>query len=410
MLMRMAWRNLWRNRRRTLITLLAIAFGFLLSVSFTVFSDGSYGQMIDAAARMGSGNLTLQPIGYQAKPEAGKVIVDTPALIREVRRQAHVRFASERVISQGMAGTAVDTSGAGILGIDPAAEGRRLFILDHVVQGSSLASASGSQALVGSLMAKQLELKIGKKLVVTTADRNGNVVSGLLKVCGVFTTGVDEVDRSVILVPIGYLRSLVGYAPSESTQVAVFLDSALNTDEVCSRLSSAAKAHGAEALSWQAMMPDLAGLITLDKTGNYFFQTFVFLLIMAGILDTVLMGVMERLREFGVMLALGMTPARIWSLIMLETFWLGVVGLLVGALVSVPVYWYLHSVGVDLSPLMHEKPVAGGVVMDLFVRARFQPRHIVNIFTGVFALILAAGLYPAFLAARTKPVEAMKII
>ncbi|MEN6475697.1 MAG: FtsX-like permease family protein [Syntrophaceae bacterium] len=406
----MAWRNLWRNRRRTLITLVAIAFGFLLSVSFTVFSDGYYGQMIDAAARMGAGNLTLQPLGYQTKPEAGKVIADTPVLIRTVLKTAHVRFAAERVISQGMAGTAVDTTGAGILGIDPAAEGRRLFILDHVVQGSGLTSTSGSQALVGSLMARQLELKIGRKFVITTTDRHGNVVSGLLKVCGVFTTGVDEVDRSIIVAPIDYLRALVGYAPSEATQVAVFLDSARHTDAVCASLSLAARAHRAEALSWQVMMPDLAGLITLDKAGNYFFQTFIFLLIMAGILDTVLMGVMERLREFGVMLAVGMTPGRVWSLIMLETFWLGVVGLIVGALVSIPVYWYLHSFGVDLSPLMQEKQVAGGVVLDLFIRARFQAGHIANIFGGVFALILVAGLYPAFLAARTRPVETMKII
>lgn len=410
MLLRMAWRNLWRNRRRTLITLAAIAFGILMNTSFTFISDGYYGQLIDAAARMGAGNLTIQAQGYQVKPEVGKVITDTPALVQKVLRSEYVEAASQRIISQGMAGTAADSTGAGIVGIDPAAEGMRPFILDHIVEGSNLTSAADRQVLIGRLMAKQLELKIGKKLVITTTDRGGNVVSGLVKVRGIFATGVEEVDRYVIVAPIDYLRGIVGYGPGEATQVAVFLDSAHHTDTVTARLSSSAEVHQAEALSWQQMMPDLAGIIMLDKSGNYFFQAFVFLLIMAGILDTVLMGVMERMREFGVMLAVGLSPWRVASLIMLETVWLGVIGLIIGALLSIPAYWYLSTMGIDLRSLMQENQVAGGVVFDLWMRARFRLDHMIALFSGMFVLILAAGVYPAFLAARTKPVETMKII
>ncbi|HQP31340.1 MAG TPA: FtsX-like permease family protein, partial [Deltaproteobacteria bacterium] len=134
------------------------------------------------------------------------------------------------------------------------------------------------------------------------------------------------------------------------------------------------------------------------------------LLIMAGILDTVLMGVMERMREFGVMLAVGLSPARVASLIMLETVWLGVIGLTIGALVSIPAYWYLSTIGIDLRSLMQESQVAGGVVFDLWMRARFRLDHMIVLFSGMFVLILAAGVYPAWLAARTRPVETMKII
>ena len=410
MLIRMAWRNLWRNRRRTVITLAAIAFGILMNFCFTIISDGYYGQMIDSAARMGAGNLTLQAQGYQTKPDAGKVIVDTPALIKKILATEHVQAVVPRIISQGTAGTAMDSTGAGILGIDPAAEGRRPFILDHIVEGTGLTSPTSRHVLVGSLMAKQLELKVGKKLVVTTTDKEGNVVSGLLKVRGIFTTGVDEVDRYVLVVPIDYLRGIVGYTPDEATLLAVFLDSSHHTEAVCASLGLVAQDNRAEALTWQQMMPDLAGIITMDKSGNYFFQAFVFLLIMAGILDTVLMGVMERIREFGVMLSVGLSPWRVASLIMLETVWLGVIGLFVGALVSIPAYWYLSTIGIDLRPLMQEKQVAGGVVIDLLLKSRFQLDHMVYLFGGMFALILAAGVYPAFLAARTKPVETMKII
>lgn len=410
MLLRIAWRNLWRNRRRTLITLVSIAFGFLLAVSFTAISDGYYGQLIDSAASMGSGNVTIEPHGYRGKPGAGLVISQAPALAHKVRSITGVNAATLRIMGQGMVATAADSSGIGIIGINPADERDRLLVLRHIKTGATLPSAQGGKVLVGNLMARQLELGIGKKLVLTTTDRHGNVVTGLLKVCGIFSSGVDEVDRYVIIVPIDYLRTLIGYAPDEATQVAIFLQDFLNTPAMSSALSGLARAHGGVALPWTEVMSDVAGVITMDKVGNYFLQVFVFMVVGAGILNTMLMGVMERMREFGVMIAVGMSPRKIWSLIMLEAFWLAVVGILVGIVVSIPVYWYLYAYGIDLSQMMSEKQVAGGVLFELFIKARFRFDHAMIIFGGVFAMILASGIYPAFLAARTSPIETMKTI
>lgn len=410
MLVRIAWRNLWRNRRRTIITLVSIAFGFLLSMTFTTLSDGSYGKLIDTAARMGAGHITIEPVGYRAKPGAEHVLTAPARLARTVKTFPGVHATTVRIIGQAMAATAADSTGAGYVAIDPHTEQGTSFILEHITAGTTLPSRAGNQALVGGLMARQLELKVGKKLVLTTTDRRGEVVSGLFKVAGIFTTGVDEVDKYLLILPLDAMRELLGYQHGEATQVTVYLSNKWDAPAVAQALRPIAAPYGGTALPWSEMMPDVDAIITMDKIGNYFFQFFIFLLVGAGILNTVLMGVMERMREFGVMLALGMPPRRLWSMIMLEVGWLAVVGLIVGAGASLPVFWYLHSHGIDFSAIYREKQVAGGVLLDMLARAELRLGHVANIFGGVFILILAAGLYPATLAARTLPVKTMQTL
>ena len=410
MIARMAWRNLWRNRRRTIITLVSIAFGFLLSVTFTTLSDGSYGDLIDSAAHMGAGHVTIAPVGYQDKPGADKVLTRPGAMAQDVKGRDGVAATTVRIVGQAMVATAVNASPAGFIAIDPGAEQGIFFILDHIVKGAAPPSPEAGKVLIGAIMARRLELKIGRKLVLTTTDRHGEVVSGLLKVSGIFSTGVDEIDQYMVIVPIDFMRPLLGYTHGEANQVAVFLEDRGAAPTMSGKLAPLAAGHGGTALTWSEMMPDVAGVITTDKIGNYFFQVIVFLLVGAGILNTVLMGVMERMREFGLMLSLGMAPRRVWTMIMMEACWLAVVGLLVGAVISIPVYGYLHIVGIDFSEMLKEKQVAGGVLLNTFVRAEFQVRHAAIIFGGVFAMILAAGCYPAFMAAHTSPVKTMKTL
>ncbi|MEA3222069.1 MAG: FtsX-like permease family protein [Thermodesulfobacteriota bacterium] len=410
MIARMAWRNLWRNRRRTIITLVSIAFGFLLALTFTSLSDGSYGQMIDTAARMGTGHVTIEPQGYRDKPGHDLVVRDTGQLADEVRAMPGIENATIRIVGQAMAATSADSTGAGIIALDPESEQGVFFLLNHVVEGQQLASREEKKVLIGKGMARRLDLNLGKKLVLTTTDKTGEIVSGLVRVAGIFSTGVDEADKYIIIVPIDYMRVLLGYSKNEATQIAVYLNDRRDAEEKSHALALLAAAYNGTALPWSVMMPDVAGVILMDSTGNYFLQVFIFLLVGAGILNTVLMGVMERLREFGIMLAVGMSPGKLWRMIMTETFWLAVVGLLVSSVLSVPVYWYLHKYGIDISVWLGEDQVYGGVLFDPLMKAEFYLDHAILIFSGVFILILAAGLYPAFLAARTRPVETIKIL
>jgi putative ABC transport system permease protein len=165
-----------------------------------------------------------------------------------------------------------------------------------------------------------------------------------------------------------------------------------------------------EVLTWKQTQTELAGIITMDKSGNYITQILIGLLIAAGILNTLLMSVLERTREFGVMMAVGMSPATLFKLVLVESFWLALIGLAVGIIITAPWYAYLHYVGLDFSGAIGKDYSAGGVLVDPIFRIRLYKESIIAILAGVFSLTLLSGIYPAWRAGRTPPVESLKAI
>jgi ABC-type lipoprotein release transport system permease subunit len=410
MIFKLAWRNLWRNRRRTIITALSIAFGFLLTLVFTSLSDGSYGRMIDIAAYMGSGHITVEPALYRDHPGTDRVISNTSDLMKKLALFKGVTACRERIVGQGMAATAIDSTGMGFIAFDPGKENETLFFLKHMKEGKTL-SKDGAYALIGSLMAKQLDLRPGKKLVITTTDRHGQVINFLVKISGIFSTSVNEADNNLVVMPIGFVRSQLGYNPGESSHVAVFIRQRWDSKIIAGKMMGLAKNYGGVALPWSVLMPDFSGYMAMDLASSVIFQCFIFLVIAAGILNTILMGVTERMREFGIMISMGMTPGKIISLIMAEAFWLAMVGLVAGFILAAPVYWYLHVYGIDFSPFMTTGDnTVGGVLFEPLVKAAIIPRHLRNIIGAILILIMTTGLYPAYLAAKTNPVDTIKLI
>jgi ABC-type lipoprotein release transport system permease subunit len=410
MILKLAWRNLWRNKRRTMITIVSISFGFLLTIVFTSLSDGSYGRMIDIAASMGSGHITVEPAGYRDNPGSDKVISDTGALMEKLALVKGVTALRERVVGQGMAASAIDSAGMGFIAIDPARENDNLYFFKHIKAGSNLPE-DGAYALIGSLMAKQLDLKPGRKLVITTTDRQGQVVNFLVKVSGIFSTGVNEADSNLVIMPIGFVRSQIGYSPGESSHIAIYVKQRWDSEIIAEKMMPIAKNYGGVSLPWSVILPDFSGYIKMDMTASVIFQVFLFFVIAAGILNTILMGVTERMREFGIMVSMGMTPGKIISLIMAEAFWLAVTGLIASFILTAPFYWYLHIYGIDFSAFLTAGDnTVGGVLFEPLVKAAILPMHLLNIVLAILLLIMTTGLYPAFLAARTNPVETIKII
>ncbi len=410
MLLRMAWRNLWRNRRRTILSLVSIAFGLFLCLTFTTLSDGSYGDMIDTAATMGAAHLVVQPKDYEDSPGMDLTLDHSKALVEFIESQAGVKKITPRIIAQSMAASANASLGAAVYAIDPKAEGEDLHMLKSIVEGENLPGTEGRHALIGIKMAEQLEVKLGKKIVVTMTDKKGDVISGLLRVKGIFRTGVDEVDRHVILAPLNWVRGLVGYGPEEVTQLAVQIDDYRNSDALAQALKPKTEIQQAVALPWYDAMPDIAATIAMDKSSNYFMQLVILILIGAGILNTVLMSVLERFREFGVMLAVGMTPRRLWWLVLAETFWISIIGILSGILISIPMYRYLATTGLDMSSFIEGEISLGNTIFNPVMKATIYMDHMAIILGGVFVLIMIAGLYPAYIASRTRPVDAIKTI
>ena len=406
---KMAWRNLWRRKRRTLITGFSIGFGVLLSVTFTGTGDYGYTNMINAGASMGFGHVTIEPRDYNQTPALDKRLLKTEQIREQVLTMPGISDAVVRIMGQAMFASASKTVGGMFMAVDPAQEStEQNLLLRSLVQGQLFPQADGRGVVIGNKMAEKLNLRIGKKLVYTTTDVSGEIVSEIARVAGIFKTGVIEVDGSMVLLPINSVRTTLHYDSQDATLVSVIINDQRYSEEMRDKIDAMVGNPRREVLTWKQTQSELAGIITMDKSGNYIMQILIGLLIAAGILNTLLMSVLERSREFGVMMAIGMSPKTLFKLVLVESFWLALIGLVLGIIITIPWYAYLHYVGLDFSGAIGEDYSAGGVLVDPLIRIRLFKESIIAILAGIFSLTLLSGIYPAWRAGHTPPVESLR--
>lgn len=408
---KMAWRNLWRRKRRTYITAFSIGFGVMLSVTFTGTGDYGYTKMINTSTTMGFGHVTIQPRGYNETPALDKRLINADKIRTNLLKMPGVNDVVVRIMGQAMLASANKSIGGMFIGIDPAQEsGEVNLFFRSIVKGRIFSEKNDRGALVGSKVAEKLNLGIGKKLVYTTTDVTGEIVSEIARVSGIFKTGVNEVDGSMILLPIDRVRTTLSYGADDATLVAVVIDDQRKAEKMRDKIAAVEGSPFIEVLSWQQTQTELAGIIRLDKSGNYIIQVLVGLLIAAGILNTLLMSVMERTREFGVMMAVGMSPATLFRLVVMESIWLAILGVVVGVIITTPWYLYMYYTGIDFSGTIGRDYSASGVLVDPLVKIRLFKESAIVILTGLFTLTILSGIYPAWRAGRVPPVESLKAI
>lgn len=428
----MAWRNLWRNRRRTLLTLSSIVFGIFLAVLFTAMQDRNWADTIDLAARLSGGHVTLEHPEYLDAPKLTLTVRDTDRLAEIAAGTTHVSRVTERISGQAMLSTAGDSFGAGFIAIDPAQEDEyTLSVLEGLVEGEMFKTSRDRGIILGARLAENLSVDMGKRVVYTMTDVNGDIVAGLGRVSGIIRTGSPSVDGGLCLLPIDAVRELLGYAPDEAIQVAVFIDDQRRSDLVAASLQEQLNAEvGSQfvaeldaepdaqpgprviALPWHRTQPELAAFIAMKVGSTRFMEVFIAILVAAGIFNTLFVSVMERLREFGIMNAIGFSPKRIFLLVMLESFWLAVVGLIASVAVTAGPYWYLSTTGIDFSSIVGDEAnmELAGVAMSTTLRIGIFPESAAIIALCAVLAIMLSGLYPAWKAGHVEPVETIRLV
>lgn len=406
----LAWRNLWRNRRRTLITLFGIAFGMFLSVFFTGMGDASYSDMINYGAKMGGGHVTIQHEGYLDEPSLKKTVPRSEVILKMVRGHKGVTLAAERITGAAMMATASNNVGAFFIAIDPAVENATsLVFADHIIDGRLFDADDKQGVVIGATMAENLDVKVGKKIVLTLTDRKGEIVTALVRVRGIVRTGADTIDGGLCLLAIGPVRELLGYAPNEATQIAIFIDDHRQSrplaDEFSSRLEGSTT-----SLTWAEHQPDLAGMIEMKVGSTWVMEIIIMALLAAGIFNTLFVSVMERLREFGILSAIGFSARQIFTLVMWESFWLALVGLFAAALLTAGPYYHFSTVGIDYSELIKGgTEVAGVALLEPILYVHIYAEHLFELVLLVVGATMAAGLYPAWRAGRVPPAQAIRL-
>ena len=406
----MAWRNLGRNRRRTLLTLASIAFGVFLAIFSMASQDRNWQDMIDLGARMGGGHVTVQHSEYLDTPSLSRTVTGTDALIAASLGDAKVDRALARISGQLMVSTARESYGSAFIAFDPEAEdATTLSYLEAVSEGEMFAADDATGMVIGAQLAQNLGAELGDRVVYTATDRNGDIVAGLGRVRGILRTGAPSIDVGMVLLPIEAVRGVLGFAPDESTQVALFIADHRRSEALATRLQERL-GNDAAAIPWFEGRPDLYTFIAMKVGGGVIMIGIIALMVAAGIFNTVFVSVMERLREFGIMMAVGFSPAKLFRLVVYESVWLGVIGLVLAALLTIGPYLYLSRVGIDMGAMIGDSPTEiSGVAMASQLRFGIYPENAVRIVALAFAAVVLAGIYPAWRAGRVEPVESIRL-
>ena len=407
----MAWRNLWRNRRRTYITLSAIVFGVFLAVIMMAMQDRNWADMIRLAARLGAGHVTIQHPEYLDTPTLTRTVQGTDTLRRLAEDDPHVIRVVERITGFAMLATARENVGAGFIAVSPEQEDEEtLSLIEAIVEGEFFGSSADGGIILGEKLASNLDVELGSRLVYTLADREGEIVSALARVSGIVRTGSPSVDAGICLLPIDAVREVVGFAPDEAIQVAAFVDDQRASDAAVAALGARAPEDVA-VLAWHELQPDLAVFIAMKVGGAKVMMLVLAVLVAAGIFNTLFVSVMERLREFGIMLAVGFSPGQLFRLVMLESAWLAAIGLTAAAAVTVGPYLYLASTGIDISGMIPaDQMEVAGVGMSTVMQVGIYGESVTLIGVSALLAILLSGVYPAWRAGQADPVETIRLV
>jgi ABC-type lipoprotein release transport system permease subunit len=406
----MAWRNLWRNRRRTLLTLSSIGFGTMLAVVMVGMQNHNFGGMIDTAARMSGGHVALQHPEYLDTPTLSRTVRGVRELERLALDDPDVERVVHRITGQVMLSTASQTYGAAVIAFDPESEDEHtLSILEGLSPEERFQSAHGRGIVLGQRLAQNLDAGLGRKVVYTLTDKNGEIVRDVARVSGILRTGAPSIDASLCLLPIDTLREALGYGPDEGVRVGVFLSDQRRADAVAARLGDRV-GGGVAALAWHEVSPDLAGFIAMKIASAQLMGVVIMILVAAGIFNTLLVSVMERIREFGIMMAIGFSPAGLFGLIMYESLWLGLVGLVTATLLTAGPYYYLATTGLDFSGMIGGNAEVAGIAVSPIMSVHLYPENLLAIAVAVLAATVASGLYPAWQAGRVVPVESIRLV
>ncbi len=413
-LFRLALRNLRRQARRSLLTGFAMVLGVGLLVLSRSLAEGAHEDWIDSGVRLGSGHVAVQAPEFRVRRtlehrlgadalSAALAALDDPAV------GGHVSRSVVRLEVQGLASSAAGAVPVSVVGVDPEPE-RGFSELDRrVAEGRYLEPDDRLAAYIGERLAQRLELDIGSRLVLTAQDADGDISGQLVRVVGVFRTGLPEVDERYVQVPLETAREWLE-TPREATSVALLLRSSRSVEPVVETLTNRLESARGEArvLGWREAMPALDAAVKADDFGDWVFHAITLVIVALAVVNTILMSVLNRTREFGVVRALGMTRRETGAQVFIEGVLISAVSGLVGIVVGLGVTWLFFRNGLDYSGLLEEGFRAAGIVIEPVIYPRFHVTQIVWSLAFVFGIGVTASLYPALRATKIDVAEAMK--
>ena len=396
------WRNLWRNTRRTAITLAAVCLSTAILMASYGLMDGLMQHAVSNATNLVVGEVQVHAQGYLADHSIYKAL-NEPDLILRAAKQKNVAAAPRRY-GYGLVAVGTKSAGARFWGVEPALERTTFDLAQHLHEGRFLPETAQRGVVLGQKLARSLQAQIGSEIVVVVQAADGSLGNDLYTVTGILKAAGDSIDRNAALIHAEDFVELF-VSGDRIHEVAFNSRGTASLEELTALLSIAALEE--ETKSWRQLMPEVSDMVNLFDAFIWIFGLIFLLAAGMGVMNTMLMATYERIREFGILKALGATPWGIIRDVAAEALVLAALGTVLGTILGLAGSYYLQEVGLDLSIFAGTYSV-GGVAFDPIWRATISAKMVFIPVILMLIIGLVASLYPAALAARLDPVKAIQ--
>ncbi len=404
--LRLAWRNVWRNPRRTGLTVAATVFAVLLVIVSVAMSAGSWEMMIEDSVRVNAGHVQISGEDYLEKRSLDQFVRLEPGLLQRLEATAGVAGVTPRVVSFGLLSQGSATRGVGVIGVDPRREAQVTTLPERVREGRFVAPGPEREIVLGERLAKILKAGVGDEVLLYSLAYSLETAYEIFRVVGVMRLPEAEMDRSLAVVSLAAAQEFF-VDGDRVREIAVLATDSQQVEAVAAALRTEVEGQGAEVHTWRESMPELEQMMVLDKAGMYLALGILILVVAFGILNTILMAVLERKKEFGVVLALGARPVSIFRIVYLESLMLAGVGLVAGLAIAIPLVLYLQANPVPLTGEASE--LMGELIgVEPLMTWRLRPGNPIGSTLTILCVAVLAALYPAVKASRGRPVDVLR--
>jgi ABC-type lipoprotein release transport system permease subunit len=411
MIWRLAWRNLWRQRSRTLILMSAVTLSYAMVLAAMGMGDDQHQQMLDAAVEGAGGDVLVHGEGYW-EARSGDLLIDgAQRVVEAVRSVEGVAHVLPRVAIDGLLSTAVGNRPVQLLGIRPEVEAALRDVEADVVEGERLGETDiRAPLLIGAPVAEELEVEPGDRVVLTATGADGELTRALFHVAGIVRSGRADLDEVLAWTTLEAAGDALGLQ-DQLVQLGVLVESGVEPDRVQDGIRAVLPdgGEGLEVLTWREALPEMVGFIEIDDAFLYVYAVVIYLVVVFAIANTFLVSVLERVREFGLLNALGLRGGRLARLVLAETALMTVLSMALGLALAFGIHSALSRHGISVAAWgIEEIELAGVDLANMVMRSRIVVSKWVTASVLVALATIGSAVYPALRAARLAPAEAMR--
>ena len=405
MLFQIAWRNIWRNASRSLVVISSIIIGIWAGIFILSFSWGLYKNNIDESVYKQISHIQIHHPGFGYEKDSKFTIPNSDSLFKKFQSDDRIEFISSRVIATGMITSPTTANGVTIYGIDPPSEINQIRLNQTITEGAYFESSKNNDILIGAKLAKKLKIKLKSKVVLTFTNVNAELVAAAFRVGGIYRSKNSSLDEVNVYVRENHLRELLELKPFESNEIAILVKDDTQLDTIKNDIKNVFPTTKVE--DWKELSPELGLIIESFNLYTYIISGLILLALTFGIINTMLMSVLERIRELGMLMAIGLNKRKIFIMIMLETIYLTILGCPIGLLFGWLTVTILGRTGINIS--MFSEGLESYGFSSLIYPELDQEKYVIIVTMCLVTAILSA-IYPAYKALQLNPSEAIRKI